>query len=61
VSSKKFKASEANVDKLQKDNANTQSQLANTHSQLNESNAQVKNLNEEKEALKSLAIRQPQN
>lgn len=46
VSSKKFTASEAKVDKLQKDNANTLSQL-------NECNAQVKNLKEEKASLQN--------
>lgn len=46
VSSKKFKACEANVDKLQKDNATTQSQL-------NGCNTQVKSLNEEKAFLQN--------
>jgi chemotaxis protein MotB len=46
VSNKKFTASEAKVDKLQKDNANTLSQL-------NECNAQVKNLKEEKASLQN--------
>jgi len=46
VSSKKFMACEANADKLQKDNANIQSQL-------NGCNTQVKNLNEEKAFLQN--------
>ena len=46
VSSKKFMASEAKVDKLQKDSAST-------HSQLNKCNVQVKNLNEEKASLQN--------
>jgi len=46
VSNKKFKASEAKVDKLQKDNSNTLGQL-------NECNAQVKNLKDEKSILEN--------
>jgi chemotaxis protein MotB len=46
VSNKKFKASEAKVDKLQKDNSNTLSQL-------NECNAQVKNIKDEKSILEN--------
>jgi len=46
VSSKKFKASEAKVDKLQKDNTSTLGQL-------NECNAQVKNLKDEKSILQN--------
>jgi chemotaxis protein MotB len=46
VSSKKFKASEANVDKLQKDNTNVLNQL-------NVCNAQVNNLKAEKTSLQN--------
>lgn len=46
VSSKKFMASEAKVDKFQKDNASILSQL-------NDCNAQVKNLNEQKISLQN--------
>lgn len=46
VSSKKFMASEARADQLQKDNANTLSQLK-------ECNAQVKNLKDEKASLQN--------
>ena len=46
VSSKKFMASEAKVDKLQKDNASI-------NGQLNDCNTQVKNLNEEKKLLQN--------
>lgn len=46
VSSKKFMASEARVDKLQKDSANV-------HSQLNSCNMQVKNLKEDKASLQN--------
>jgi len=46
VSSKKFMASEAKVDKLQKENANALSQL-------NDCNVQVKNLKEEKVSLQN--------
>jgi len=44
--SKKLVLSEARVDKLQKDNADKQSQLDNTQSQLNDCNSKVKNLNQ---------------
>lgn len=44
--SKKLMVSEAKVDKLQKDSANT-------HRQLNDCNAQVKNLNKEKSSLQN--------
>jgi chemotaxis protein MotB len=46
VSNKKFMASEAQIDKLQKDNTNTLSQL-------NDCNAQVKNLKAEKASLQN--------
>ena len=46
VSTKKFKASEARNDQLQKDNANSLGKL-------NDCNAQVKNLNEQKESLQN--------
>jgi len=45
VANKKFKASQANVDKLQKENANTQSKLSDTQKTLNDCNDIVKNLN----------------
>jgi chemotaxis protein MotB len=44
--SKKLVLSEARVDKLQKDNAEKQSELDNTQSQLNDCNVKVKNLNQ---------------
>ena len=46
VSSKKFMASQARVDKLQQDSTNT-------HSQLNDCNAQVKNLKSDKSILQN--------
>jgi chemotaxis protein MotB len=46
VSSKKFKASEARIDQLLKDNANSLGKLKDC-------NAQVKNLNEQKESLQN--------
>jgi len=46
VSSKKFRASEASVDKLQKD-------TANIHSQLKDCNERVKNLSEQKASLQN--------
>lgn len=51
--SKKLVQSEARVDKLQKDNAEKQSQLDNTQSQLNDCNTKVKNLNQSTESLQS--------
>lgn len=51
--SKKLVLSEARVDKLQKDNADKQSQLDNTQSQLNECNVQVKNLKQETSSLQN--------
>jgi chemotaxis protein MotB len=45
VANKKFKASQANVDKLQKENENTQSKLNGTQKTLDDCNNIVKNLN----------------
>lgn len=49
--SKKLVLSEARVDKLQKDNANTQNQLDKTQSQLNDCNLLVKELRQETSSL----------
>ena len=51
--SKKLVLSEARVDKLQKDNADKQSQLDNTQSQLNDCNSKVKNLNQSTTSLQN--------
>ena len=50
---KKLLMSEARVDKLQKDNANTQNQLDKTQGQLNDCNLQVKNLRQETSSLQN--------
>jgi len=44
VSVKKFNASQANVDKLQKEGANTQNKLGETQKSLNDCEQQIKNL-----------------
>src|SRR5664279_3880056 len=44
VSSKKFNASQANVDKLQKESASIQSKLGETQRSLNDCNQKIKNL-----------------
>lgn len=51
--SKKLLVSEARVDKLQKDNADVQSQLNNTKSQLDDCNTKVKNLNQSTASLQN--------
>ena len=53
VANKKFKASQADVDKLQKENANTQTRLNDTEKTLNECNDIVKNLNAANSSLQS--------
>lgn len=53
VANKKFKASEADVDRLQKDNANTQSRLSEAQKTLNDCNEIVKKLNAANSSLQS--------
>lgn len=53
VANKKYKASQSNVDKLQKENANTQSKLNDTQKTLNDCNEKVKTLNSANSSLQT--------
>jgi len=53
VANKKYKASQSNVDKLQKENANTQSKLNDTQKTLNDCNEKIKTLNSANSSLQT--------